>query len=81
MAQPITISLDWKWLVGLAAGFSTIAGGATTGVLMLDRHIERVHNRIESRATLEALCSKGETGDEDLDAARSQMISALGGCP
>jgi len=81
MPQPVSVTLDWKWIVGGIAALSPMIGAATTGVLMLDRHIERVHNRIESRHTLEALCSKGETGDEDLDAARNQMISALGGCP
>lgn len=76
-----TITLDWKWIVGLAAGFSTIVGAATTGVLMLDRRIEAVHNRIEARATLAALCDKPATGDADIDAAREQVIASLGGCP
>lgn len=76
----MTVTLDWKWIVGLAAGFSTIVGAATTGVLMLDRRIEAVHNRIEARATLAALCGKDATGDEQIDAARDQIIQSLGGC-
>lgn len=76
-----TITLDWRWIVGLAAGFSTIVGAAATGVLMLDRRIETVHNRIEARATLAAMCGKAATGDEDVDAAREQIITSLGGCP
>jgi hypothetical protein len=76
-----TVTLDWKWAVGLAAGFSTIVGAVTTGALLLDRRIETVHNRIEARMMLSSLCDKGETGDEDVDAAREQIISSLGGCP
>jgi len=81
MAQQVTVSFGWKTIAAIAAGFLTLSSAVTTAIFHLDNHIEEVHHRVEGRATLAALCSKGDTGDEVIDQARDDLVATLGGCP